>query len=196
MVANQENDGSGAHDDGRPEKEFLADSVPASAPVDDASDCAHCAGLSLALSLIFVPALLLAIPFAPVMGIRAPSLAELLSMAALYGFLWLVGTRSLPVSEGAAGLLSCDTVKTLLVWRVVILLGAVAVAGWTSGGSSGAVFPLLTIGAWLGALVEGGSLAAFARAHHISMRKAAAVSLRFVLAGGRGRRMAVRGGAE
>ncbi len=196
MVANRENGGGDAHDDKRPEHGFLADKGPTFAEIEDALDYAHCAGLSLVLSLISVPALLLAAPFALAMGIRVPAIVELVSMAALYGFLWLAVTRWPSIPGGAAGPLSCNTVKTLLIWRAVILFGALAVAGWTSGESSAAVFPLMTIGAWLGALVEGASVAAVARLHDVPMSKAAAASLTLVFPRGRRYRAAARGELE
>ena len=196
MVANQENGGGDAHDDKRPEDGFLADKGPAFAEVEDALDYAHCAGLSLVLSLISVPALLLAIPFAPAMGVRVPASVELVSMAALYGFLWVAVTRWPSIPEGAAGPLSCDTVKTLLIWRAVILFGALAVAGWTSGESSAAVFPLMTIGAWLGALVEGAGVAAVARLNDMPMSMAAATTLKLLFPCARKRRAAASGEPE
>ncbi len=182
MVPEKKDDGGSAQDDERSEDDLLAKKGSASVPVEDAFDYAHCTGFSLVLSLISLPALLISLPFAPVIGVYVPETAELVSMMVLYGFLWVIAIRLSVARVNAQRPFLCETLKTLLVWRGIALLGGAAWAGWTTGGS--AVFPLLTVGAWLGAVVEGAGLAIVARRANTSLARAASVSLRAAFAGG------------
>ncbi|MCY4318476.1 MAG: hypothetical protein OXE76_04645 [Alphaproteobacteria bacterium] len=184
MVPEKKDGGRSAQDDERPEDDLLAKKGSASVPVEDAFDYAHCTGFSLVMSLILLPALLIALPFAPAIGVYVPETEELVSMMVLYGFLWVIAIRLSVARVNAQRPFLCETLKTLLVWRGIALLGGAAWAGWTTGGSSAAVFPLLTVGAWLGAVVEGAGLAIVARQANTSLARAASVSLRAAFAGG------------
>ena len=159
-------------------------------------DYAHCAGVSLSLSAVCVPALLLTAGLAPVLDIALPRPEKLGLMAAVYVLLGYFATRLILPFRQEDSLFSPETAKRLLGWRVVLLLGEFAVSGWSAAGLSPAAMPLLTLSIWLGALIEGACLGALARLEGISLSGAAAVSLRCVFPNKIGKKAAGRKGGR